>query len=88
MLVVSIEKSGPLLRTDTKTSVHSHLDDLTVMLATKGLVRTKLHTETRKQGHMCVSLSTHCIIIKYRTETIGHSVLCMLTKDSMCNNIM
>ena len=42
MLVVSIEQSGPLFRADAQTCVHRHLDDLTVMLTTQGLIRTKL----------------------------------------------
>ena len=46
VFVVTVEKSGPLLGADTKTSVHGHLDDLTIMLTTKGLVCTKLQTHT------------------------------------------
>ena len=42
VLVVSIEQRGPLLWADPQTSVHRHLDDLTVVLTAQGLVRTKL----------------------------------------------
>ena len=49
VFVVTIEKSGPLLGADTKTSVHGHLNDLTVMLTTKGLVCTKLQTHTQRE---------------------------------------
>ena len=73
MLVVSIEKSGPLLWTNTKTCVHGHLDNLTVMLATKGLVRTKLDREIRDHVSVCVS-GCNASHIKYGTDTEGHSV--------------
>lgn len=34
VFVVAIEKSGPLLWTDSEPCVHRHLDNLTVMFAT------------------------------------------------------
>ena len=49
VFVVSIEQSGPLLWTDTKASVHSHLDDLTVMLSTERLIRTKLQAHKKDE---------------------------------------
>lgn len=42
VLVVSIEQSRPLLWADAKTSVHRHLDDLTVMLSSECLIGTEL----------------------------------------------
>ena len=69
MFVVSIEQSGPLLGTDTKTSVHSHLDDLTIVLSTERLVRTKLqvHKKTREHDHVvcvcvCVCVCVHVCV--------------------------
>lgn len=52
VFVVAIEQSGPLLGADTKTSIHCHLDDLTVMLTTERLIGTKLQSHKEKQGNM------------------------------------
>ena len=48
VLMVAIEQRRPLLWTDAKTCVHGHLYDLTVMLATKGLVCTELKQDERE----------------------------------------
>ena len=42
VFVVSIEKSRPLLWADSKTCVHRHLYDLTVVFSAKSLVGTEL----------------------------------------------
>lgn len=64
MFVIAIKQSGPLLWANAKPCLHGHANNLPIMLASQGLVGTKLN-QVRKQwvkSEQAILYSKHSLL--------------------------